>query len=310
MFARRYIRTNSVRFVCNGALRRGDFECRRAANPRLRKRIAAISPATWQNFFEQLWCYCNTLKTFTQRHIVGRIAWSHRKRIPRVGGPIMTIAGLTSSDQATAIKAAFAANDVRTLIANHLGVSIGRVTDDAHFTHDLGADWLDRLELMVAVEDQFVGVEITDDAVDRIELVGDLIRHIETMDSERRRRGAAPVFSKLFGPHLARAMKPITQQEGCEQVALFFLRLAGEAMRTLMGWCPETRQPIDLQIYVDDATLTRIWSNVVRFQCPHCGTKHETKVERLASRPLSLEPPQTQRTRHQHTALVGSMQSR
>jgi acyl carrier protein len=310
MFARRYIRTNSVRFVCNGALRRGDFECRRAANPRLRKRIAAISPATWQNFFEQLWCYCNTLKTFTERHIVGRIAWSHRKRIPRVGGPIMTIAGLTSSDQATAIKAAFAANDVRTLIANHLGVSIGRVTDDAHFTHDLGADWLDRLELMVAVEDQFVGVEITDDAVDRIELVGDLIRHIETMDSERRRRGAAPVFSKLFGPHLARAMKPITQQEGGEQVALFFLRLAGEAMRTLMGWCPETRQPIDLQIYVDDATLTRIWSNVVRFQCPHCGTKHETKVERLASRPLSLEPPQTQRTRHQHTALVGSMQSR
>jgi acyl carrier protein len=214
-------------------------------------------------------------------------------------GPIMTIGGLTSSDQTTAIKAAFAANDVRTLIANHLGVSVGRVTDDAHFTHDLGADWLDRLELMVAVEDQFVGVEITDDEIDRIEVVGDLIRHIETMDSERRRRGAAPVFSKLFGPHLARAMKPITQQEGCEQVALFFLRLAGEAMRNLMGWCPETRQPIDLQIYVDDATLTRIWSNVVRFQCPHCGTKHETKVERLASRPLSLEPPQTKRTGHQ-----------
>jgi hypothetical protein len=38
---------------------------------------------------------------------------------------------------------------------------------------------------------------------------------------------------------------------------------------------------------------------VVRFQCPHCGTKHETKVERLASRPLSLEPPQTKRTGHQ-----------
>ena len=124
----------------------------------------------------------------------------------------MTIAGLTSSDQATAIKAAFAANDVRILIANHLGVSVGRVTDDAHFTHDLGADWLDHLELMVAVEDQFVGVEIADDAVDRIEVVGDLIRHIEAMDSERRRRGAAPVISKLFGPHLARA--PVSGQGG------------------------------------------------------------------------------------------------
>jgi hypothetical protein len=62
-------------------------------------------------------------------------------------------------------------------------------------------------------------------------------------------------------------------------------------MRNLIGWCPETRQPIDLQLYVDDATLARIGSNAVRFRCPHCGVKHETKVERLASRPLSLELP-------------------
>ena len=75
--------------------------------------------------------------------------------------------------QTTAIRAVFAANDVRALIANHLGVSVGRVTDEAHFTDDLGADWLDRLDLMIAVEDQFAGVEITDDDVDRIELVGD-----------------------------------------------------------------------------------------------------------------------------------------
>jgi acyl carrier protein len=216
-------------------------------------------------------------------------------------GLAMSIAGLTSTEQTTAIKAVFAANDVRTLIANHLGVSIERVTDEAHFTDDLGADWLGRLELMTVVEDQFAGVEISDADVDRIEVVGDLIRHIETVDNERRRRGAAPVIRNLFGPRLARAMKP-TKQQGWEQVALFFLRLAGDPVRNLIGWCPETRQPIDLQIYVDDATLARIWSNLVRFQCPHCGTKHETKVERLASRPLSLEPPQAKRTRHQHAA--------
>jgi hypothetical protein len=35
--------------------------------------------------------------------------------------------------------------------------SVGRVTDEAHFTADLGADWLDRVELMMAVEDQFAG---------------------------------------------------------------------------------------------------------------------------------------------------------
>jgi acyl carrier protein len=95
----------------------------------------------------------------------------------------MSVAGLTSNNGYQV----FAANDLRALIANHLGVSIGRVTDDAHFTDDLGADWLDRLELMMAVEDQFAGVEITDDDVDRIELVGDLIRHIEILYEGRQR---------------------------------------------------------------------------------------------------------------------------
>ena len=215
------------------------------------------------------------------------------KAFQRIGGLTMMIGISTPSEQTTAIKEVFATNDVRTLVANHLGVSVGRVTDEAHFTNDLGADWLDRLELMMMVEDQFAGVEITDADVDQIEVVGDLIRHIETLDNERRRRGAAPVIRKLFGPRLARAMNK--RQEGCEQVALLFLRLGGDAMRNLIGWCPETRQPIDLQLYVDDATLARTWSNAVRFQCPHCGVKHETKVERLASRPLSVEPPQTKR---------------
>jgi hypothetical protein len=99
-------------------------------------------------------------------------------------------------------------------------------------------------------------------------------------------------------------MKPTKQQEGCNEAALFVLRLAGDAMRSLNGWCPETRQPVDLQVYVDDATLARIWSNVLRFQCPHCGTKHETKVERLPSKPFSLEPRQAKRTRHQHTTVA------
>ena len=226
------------------------------------------------------------------------------KAFQRIGGLMMMIGSSTPSEQTTAIKEVFATNDVRTLVANHLGVSVGRVTDEAHFTNDLGADWLDRLELMMMVEDQFAGVEIKDADVDQIEVVGDLIRHIETLDNERRRRGAAPVIRKFFGPRLARAMKPTKQQEGCEQVALLFLRLGGDAMRNLIGWCPETRQPIDLQLYVDDATLARTWSNAVRFQCPHCGVKHETKVERLASRPLSVEPPQT---KHRCAAVYGGL---
>jgi acyl carrier protein len=62
------------------------------------------------------------------------------------------------------------------------------VTDEAHFTDDLGADWLDRLELMIVIEDRFADVVIKDEDIDQIEVVGDLVRHIENVDDERRRR--------------------------------------------------------------------------------------------------------------------------
>jgi acyl carrier protein len=99
----------------------------------------------------------------------------------------MTIGNLTSSQQITAVKEGFITEDIRTLIADHLGVDVKRVTDEAHVADDLGADWLDRLELMIAIEDQFADVEMTDDNVDQID-VGDLIRHIESVGNERRQR--------------------------------------------------------------------------------------------------------------------------
>ncbi|SRR6266487_4722263 len=107
----------------------------------------------------------------------------------RFGGLIMTIASLKWSQKATDMRReVLASNDVRTLIANQLGVDVKRVTDEAHFTDDLGADWLDRLELMIVIEDRFADVVITDEEVDQLEVVGDLIRHIENVDHEGRRR--------------------------------------------------------------------------------------------------------------------------
>jgi len=100
----------------------------------------------------------------------------------------MTIASLKSSQKATAMREVIASNDVRALIANQLGIDVKRVTDEAHFTDDLGADWLDRLELMIVIEDQFANVVITDEDVDQIEVVGDLIRHIQNVDNETRQR--------------------------------------------------------------------------------------------------------------------------
>jgi acyl carrier protein len=51
--------------------------------------------------------------------------------------------------------------------------------DEAHFTDDFGADWLDRLGLMIEIEAQFRTVEFYDD-VDQIHVVGDLIRHLKS----------------------------------------------------------------------------------------------------------------------------------
>ena len=87
----------------------------------------------------------------------------------------MTIAGLKSSQKATATSEVLATNDVRTIIAHQLGVDVKRVTDEAYLTDDLGADWLDRLELMIVI-DRFADVGIKND-VDQ-EVVGDLIRHV------------------------------------------------------------------------------------------------------------------------------------
>ena len=106
----------------------------------------------------------------------------------RFGGLVMTIASLRSSPKATTMREVLASNDVHTLIASQLGVDVKRVTDEAHFTYDLGADWLDRLELMIAIEDRFADVVITDEEVDQLEVVGDLIRHIESVDNEGRGR--------------------------------------------------------------------------------------------------------------------------
>ena len=67
----------------------------------------------------------------------------------------MTIASLKIESNATAREEVLGAKDVRTLIAHQLGVDVKRVTDEAHFADDLGADWLDRLELMIEIEAQF-----------------------------------------------------------------------------------------------------------------------------------------------------------
>jgi acyl carrier protein len=48
-----------------------------------------------------------------------------------------------------------------------------------HFRNDFDLDSLDRLELLILVEEEFSGVELSEDAVEQIEVVDDLIRYME-----------------------------------------------------------------------------------------------------------------------------------
>jgi acyl carrier protein len=72
-------------------------------------------------------------------------------------------------------------DEIRALVAKHLDIDIKHITNEAHLTDDLEVDWLDRLELLMLIEDEFAGVEISDGDSDQIQTVGDLIRCIEDM---------------------------------------------------------------------------------------------------------------------------------
>jgi acyl carrier protein len=95
--------------------------------------------------------------------------------LKRIGHIVMTVNTSGPIQRATTgMESSVDINELRVLIAEHLEVDVRHVTDDAHLGRDLGADWLDRLELIILVE-EIAGVEITDDEADQIEVVGDLI---------------------------------------------------------------------------------------------------------------------------------------
>ena len=67
---------------------------------------------------------------------------------------------------------------VKKIIAEQLGVPEADVTNEKAFVADLGADSLDTVELVMALEDEF-GIEIPDDAAETIQTYGDAVKFIE-----------------------------------------------------------------------------------------------------------------------------------
>lgn len=67
---------------------------------------------------------------------------------------------------------------VRKIVAEHLDVDESKVTLEASFVDDLGADSLDQVELVMAFEEEF-GCEIPDEAAEKISTLADAIEFIK-----------------------------------------------------------------------------------------------------------------------------------
>ncbi|PAF43089.1 acyl carrier protein [Helicobacter sp. 11S03491-1] len=68
--------------------------------------------------------------------------------------------------------------EVQSLVAEQLNVGVEQVTLEAEFVKDLGADSLDVVELVMALEEKF-GIEIPDEQAEKITTVGDVVKFVE-----------------------------------------------------------------------------------------------------------------------------------
>jgi len=72
---------------------------------------------------------------------------------------------------------------VKDIIVEQLGVNADQVTAEAKFIEDLGADSLDIVELVMALEEEF-GSEIPDEKAEKLLTVGDVVKYIEDLQQK------------------------------------------------------------------------------------------------------------------------------
>lgn len=67
---------------------------------------------------------------------------------------------------------------IQEMVAETLGIELEKVTENASFKEDLGADSLDLFELVMALEDEY-SVEIPTEELETMATVGDVVKYIE-----------------------------------------------------------------------------------------------------------------------------------
>ena len=74
------------------------------------------------------------------------------------------------------------ADRIKKIIVEQLGVNEDQIKPEAKFIEDLGADSLDTVELVMALEEEF-GTEIPDEEAEKLQSVGDVVKYIEDTQS-------------------------------------------------------------------------------------------------------------------------------
>ena len=77
------------------------------------------------------------------------------------------------------------AERVKKIVVEHLGVDEGKVTENASFIDDLGADSLDTVELVMAFEEEF-GIEIPDEDAEKITRVKEAVEYIDSHSKSKK----------------------------------------------------------------------------------------------------------------------------
>jgi len=75
------------------------------------------------------------------------------------------------------------ADKVKEIVVQQLGVAEDQVVPEAKFIEDLGADSLDQVELVMALEEEF-GADIPDEEAEKLTTVGDAVKYIESVQAK------------------------------------------------------------------------------------------------------------------------------
>ncbi len=69
---------------------------------------------------------------------------------------------------------------IKEIISKQFNVDVNKLNENTNFNKDLGADSLDTVEIVLAIEDKF-GIEILDESAESILTIGDVVRYVESV---------------------------------------------------------------------------------------------------------------------------------